>query len=74
MILACKKCNKLIPYGRREALPGIDTCVKCSETKAYVGFMVFPHKTGGSVNIVNPNRDNAETTLEIARRAHKRSR
>jgi len=44
----CEKCGNIIPRGRIEALPHTTTCVRCSDVKAFVGFMDWGHKTADS--------------------------
>jgi hypothetical protein len=72
----CEKCNREIPQRRIEAflertgqLP--TTCVNCSNTRHYIGFQVFGHKTGGTCIVIDPkNRE----MLRQAVRADKRAR
>jgi hypothetical protein len=65
----CMKCDCEIPAVRLEALPYTTTCVKCSTTKAYVGFMSFAHKTAPDIVMVNPDdRENLRRAVAIHER------
>lgn len=70
----CTKCGQLINPKRLEILPNTTTCVNCSDVQAYRGFEVYPHKTGGTVYIVDPNALNGREALRQADRAYRRSR
>lgn len=74
MIHTCEVCNRYIPQGRVEA-GYTKRCVKHSNTHRHGVFMVYPHKTGGDVQVVrsSPGEDHDEK-LRIARRAHQRKR
>jgi hypothetical protein len=67
----CRVCGTKIPKARLEALPNTETCVKHSTVKPYVGFQVFPHKTGGECVLIDPNN---EESMRLAQRAHLRER
>jgi len=49
----CIKCGKRIP-SERLALLNTDHCVNCSDTQPYKGMLSFSHKTGGSVQPMQP--------------------
>jgi hypothetical protein len=70
-MLRCK-CGVVIPKLREEF--GYDTCVDCSDVRAYVGFNVFPHKTGSDVQLIDPNRPGSAEALRQAKRADRRER
>lgn len=67
----CKYCNQVIPAERLEALPSTETCVKHSDVVKNKAFMVFGHKTGGQVTIVNGANKEA---IRQAERANRRAR
>lgn len=48
----CKYCGAEIPKLRREAIPGVSTCVKCSDEPERVGFMDYAHKTAPEMVMV----------------------
>jgi hypothetical protein len=65
----CAKCGCQIAPARREALPHTSTCVKCSDAKAYVGFMDWGHKTAPEIVMVNPDdRENLRRAQAINER------
>jgi Prokaryotic dksA/traR C4-type zinc finger len=41
----CHRCGKPIPAGRLEALPGVRTCLACSDARPKVGVMVWDKTT-----------------------------
>ena len=66
----CKNCEKKIPAARLEVLPGIDTCVGCSEAKPMMGFMDWAHKTAPELVMVNTaNAENVRRAKRINARA-----
>jgi hypothetical protein len=67
----CIVCSIPIPPERIEVLPTTTTCVKCSTTKAVVGFMIYNHKTAGTLVTIPPEESE---TLRIAKRANRRAR
>lgn len=67
----CAKCGNTIPRGRIEALPHTTTCVRCSDVKAFVGFMDWGHKTAPEIVLV-PAED--REGLRRAQRINCRSR
>ena len=50
----CIKCGKRIPP-ERLALLNTDRCVNCSDIPAYKGMTSYSHKTGGSVQHMQPD-------------------
>lgn len=48
----CKICTNLIPEGRLKAMPGVETCVNCSNISKYKGFTVVMHKTGNFTQVI----------------------
>jgi hypothetical protein len=67
----CDTCNAVIPSARLEALPHTTTCVKCSRSTTFVGFMDWSHKTAPELVMV----DSADSeNLRRARRISERSR
>ena len=68
--MKCVKCDHDIPRERLEAIPGVDTCVRCSETSKKIGFPVFSHKTAPSLMFVPNNPE----SLRQAQRANRRAR
>lgn len=71
IVMACVRCGAAICADRLEALPSTKTCVKCSETRKVVGFMVAPHKTGSFLVMVDAGD---RETLRLAVRANRRAR
>ena len=41
----CKKCGKKIPKARLQAIPGVKTCVKCSDEEPLVGITIWSDST-----------------------------
>lgn len=67
----CDKCGNIIPDERLEILPHTTTCVKCSVEPKKIGIMVYPHKTGGYCEVINPaNKED----LRRAKRFNERAR
>jgi hypothetical protein len=69
--MKCKFCKEEMPAGREEFY---ELCQYCAQTKPYVAFNVFPHKTGSDVQIIDTNLAGSSEALRIANRANKRSR
>ena len=69
--MTCTGCGCQIPQIRLDAIPGVQTCVKCSDEPKRVGFMVYGHKTAGEVLTVDPRNSEA---LRQAQRAYRRAR
>ena len=69
----CVICGSSIPEARLEAIPNCVTCIKCSDsvTPNYVGFMIYPHKTGGEIFMTT---DNNEENVRRLKREFDRSR
>lgn len=67
----CRVCGKPIPAERLEALPNTAHCVEHSDVKKKVGFMVYPHKTGSSIVMIDPDDTEA---LRQANNANARRR
>jgi len=67
----CEECGIEIPKERLEALPDTTTCVKHSNVKGKVGFMVYGHKTAPEVMFVEGDD---EEGLRQAKRADQRGR
>ena len=72
----CKTCGADIPIARVEAILSAtgqlpDTCRWHSEAKPYAAMMVYGHKTGGEVQVVDPRNKEG---LRQAMRAFRRSR
>jgi len=67
----CKVCGRLIEPDRLEVLPTTDRCIAHASTTRSAAFMVYPHKTGGSVCVIrNPTAEQ----IRIAKRANRRAR
>lgn len=67
--MICDKCSNTIPEARLKALPGVTTCVNCSDTQKVKGFRVVEHKTGNWVQIVD-----SKTHKELSRLDHSKGR
>ncbi len=65
----CGYCS--LPMNKERFNAGFKLCVRCSNTQRYLGFQVFPHKTGGECVLVNPNDSES---IRQAERANRRSR
>lgn len=66
----CKNCQKKIPAARLEALPGVETCVGCSDAKPMMGFMDWAHKTAPELVMVSTaNPENVRRAKRINARA-----
>ena len=69
--MRCIHCDQEIPQERLEILPHTVTCVKCSTEEKNLAIMVYPHKTGGDVVVVDSsNKEN----IRQAKRANRRAR
>lgn len=60
------KCGNAIPQERLDALPGTTSCVKCSTVPRKVGRLVYEHKTGGSLQVLEPEQAAAMREAESA--------
>ena len=66
----CINCKTQIDSERLEVLPHTTTCATCSTTERATGYMVYNHKTAGSLVII----PNDPETQRIAKRANRRAR
>ena len=58
-VSSCKKCNVNIPKARLEM--GYDVCVNCSTEQKKVGHVIYPHKTGAYIQVMDrETRDNLD--------------
>ena len=58
-MIQCKKCDVNIPKARSEM--GYDVCVNCSTEQKKVGHVIYPHKTGAFVQVMDrETRDNLD--------------
>ena len=58
-MIQCKKCDVNIPKARSEM--GYDVCVNCSTEQKKVGHVVYPHKTGAYIQVMDrETRDNLD--------------
>ena len=66
------KCGREIPQERLDAIK-TNVCVTCAATEGAgrVGFMVYSHKTAPELIMISTNDRQG---LDIAQRAHRRSR
>ena len=56
---SCKKCDVNIPKARSEM--GYDVCVNCSTEQKKVGHVIYPHKTGAFIQVMDrETRDNLD--------------
>ena len=69
--MICTGCGDSIPEARLKAIPDTKSCVNCSKTQPYKGYMVYGHKTGGSLVAIRPEESE---NIRQADRANKRSR
>ena len=58
-VSSCKKCDVNIPKARSEM--GYDVCVNCSTEQKKVGHVIYPHKTGAYIQVMDRDtRDNLD--------------
>ena len=58
-MIQCKKCDVNIPKARSEM--GYDVCVGCSTEQKKVGHVIYPHKTGAFIQVMDKEtRDNLD--------------
>ena len=58
-MIQCKKCDVNIPKARSEM--GYDVCVGCSTEEKKVGHVIYPHKTGAFIQVMDRDtRDNLD--------------
>ena len=58
-MIQCKKCDVNIPKARSEM--GYDVCVNCSTEQKKVGHVIYPHKTGAYIQVMDrETRDNLD--------------
>ena len=58
-MIQCKKCDVNIPKARSEM--GYDVCVGCSTEQKKVGHVIYPHKTGAYIQVMDrETRDNLD--------------
>ena len=58
-MIQCKKCDVNIPKARSEM--GYDVCVGCSTEEKKVGHVIYPHKTGAFIQVMDrETRDNLD--------------
>jgi len=58
-VSSCKKCDVNIPKARSEM--GYDVCVNCSTEQKKVGHVIYPHKTGAFIQVMDrETRDNLD--------------
>ena len=58
-VSSCKKCDVNIPKARLEM--GYDVCVNCSTEQKKVGHVIYPHKTGAYIQVMDRDtRDNLD--------------
>ena len=58
-VSSCKKCDVNIPKARSEM--GYDVCVNCSTEQKKVGHVIYPHKTGAYIQVMDrETRDNLD--------------
>ena len=58
-LIQCKKCDVNIPEARSEM--GYDVCVGCSTEQKKVGHVIYPHKTGAFIQVMDrETRDNLD--------------
>ena len=69
--MKCIHCGCIIPPERLEVLPHTTTCVNCSTEQKNVAFMVYPHKTGGDVVVIDGSNKEG---VRQAKRAYRRAR
>ena len=66
----CTKCENVIHNERYQM--GYDICVDCSTEQKVSGHMVYPHKTGGYVQVMKTER--AEELNKLDRRGYRGSK
>jgi len=57
MSKCCRRCNTLIEQGRLQVISDTEVCSRCAviaNVPKNKGYMSFDHKTGGVVQVVDP--------------------
>ena len=62
----CSKCDVALSDGRIHL--GYTTCLDCSDTKKYSSHTIYPHKTGGYIQVVS--REQSENLNRLDRRGY----
>lgn len=70
----CKSCGCEIPAERLEVLPHTEYCVRHSQERANLVYMVQDHKTAAYAVVIDANGPGAAERVRQARRAHRRGR
>ena len=65
--MRCKLCSNLIPTVRTEM--GYTVCVTCSTEEKKVGHIIYPHKTGAYIQVVD--KETHENLNRLDRRGYK---
>jgi len=67
----CPGCGDEMPLGRME---WYDVCSDCNDEQPYAGMMVYDHKTGGRLEVFNPNNPQEREMMRQADRFNERAR
>lgn len=64
-------CGAIIPFERRQIIPGCKTCIKCAskDKKKPIAFSVYGHKTAPEFMIVPDNPEAIRQAIRANRRA-----
>ena len=65
--MKCKLCSNLIPTARTDM--GYTICVECSTEEKKVGHIIYPHKTGAYIQVVD--KETHENLNRLDRRGYK---
>ncbi len=67
--MKCSMCSKSFPKARSDM--GYTICISCSTEEKKVGHIIYPHKTGAFVQVMD--RSTQENLNRLDRRGYKRS-
>ena len=60
--LKCSRCDDVMPNGRLEM--GYTICVECSTEEKVSCHTIYPHKTGGYIQVVSKEQSNNLNRLD----------
>ena len=67
LLMNCSRCNIKVPNDRVKM--GYTICVKCSTEEKVASHTIYPHKTGGFIQVVS--KEQAENLNRLDRRGYK---
>ena len=66
--IVCSECDG--PLDEHRYHLGYEQCVKCSDVEKYSGHMVYPHKTGGEIEVLSAESYNENKKYFIPHGTH----